>query len=405
MPRQTKVLYAFFALVSALLFFSEPQATEVTPDSRCSEQALDSVLDGGMLILPESCFIITTETKIIRGDVVIHGEGYGVYISGGLHHQVFKVVEGASLRLENLIIADGKTMNQRGGAGIYNAGQLTLVDTRVTYNQVHQTQGAGVVNAEDSILIMRDSQIHHNTSFGGNGAGLANLGYAVLVDSRIYHNTVEVVQLEDGRTLGMAGGLFNLGVIWITNSQINNNSAPSGGGLVNAGEIILTLSQVRGNQARSTVGCTGSAAGIYNTILGTIVISESAITHNHAGSLGGAVLNQGVTQIVDSQIAHNKSCVFGAGIVSQSAPEFMMQNSIIIQNETTHDFGISREGFIDLSWEQEPPGMINLQNNFWGSDDGPGGMGPGYGDAIHGNYITVEMFTPWLQRPPEWARR
>ena len=410
MPRQTKVLYAFFAVVSALLFFSEPQTTEVTPDSRCSEGALDAVLDGGLLILPESCFIITSDTKVITGDVVIYGEGFGVNISGAGQHRVFEVLPNASLRLENIFVRRGFVTDRKGGAGIYNAGQLSLIDTNISQNRADQSRGAGVVNATDALLIMRNSQIHHNVAFGGLGAGLVNQGYAAIMDSGLFHNTVETIECDQERQWGFAGGLFNDGVMWISDSRIDDNSAGTNGGIMNNGELILTHSRVTGNHTRNTVGCSGDNAGILNSQFGTMVISNSTISHNQSGKFAGGIANVGSMQVIDSRITHNTAYSGGAGIINvliDSENELIVENSIISNNRVTYGSVGYREGLLVLNFAEVQPTAFNLQHNYWGSDDGPGGMGPGYGDGIAGwdFEFNPEVFTPWLRQVPDWARR
>ena len=43
--------------------------------------------------------------------------------------------------------------------------------------------------------------------------------------------------------------------------------------------------------------------------------------------------------------------------------------------------------------------VVNVTENWWGSDDGPSGDGPGSGDSVYSVYNAEIYFEPWLKKP------
>jgi hypothetical protein len=103
-----------------------------------------------------------------------------------------------------------------------------------------------------------------------------------LTDSTVSGNTAEFVT-------GAGGGIFNIGMLMITNSTISDNSASlSGGGIANSefecceqATLTLTNSTVSGNFAGETGG------GILNR--GTLTFANSTISRNTSGDRGSAI--------------------------------------------------------------------------------------------------------------------
>jgi hypothetical protein len=377
------------------------------PPTGCSEAALDSILDGGLLVLPADCVILTDSTKVITGNVTIEAHGDSAYIGaryGAEAHRVFEVSQNDSLRLENIMIADGQVIDNgndlvAGGAGILNYGTLELVNVRLDYNRTRRGIGAGIYNAETGITQIENSEIAFNSSLGAPGAGIVNLGQMTILGSTVHHNLASEVDSDE--MAGFAAGIWNRGEITIRNTNIDNNTASWEVGILNMGHLRMTHSHVSHNTATNPNRCSGGGAGITNAEDATAVIDNSTISYNFAGNYGGGILNWGEMIVHRSSITHNDACFVVGGIMNIRNADLTIENSIIAENTVGGD-GRFRMGLANLSTSDGATPIFVGQNNYWGSSDGPSGEGPGSGDGIYG--ADSISYTPWLVQPPDWAR-
>jgi hypothetical protein len=93
--------------------------------------AITSAGSGGRVLFTAACTITLTSTITLGENVRIDGNGHTVTISGGGSVPVFAVVEGATVTLNDLTIADG---NRAFGGGSYNNGTLTITNSTVSSN-------------------------------------------------------------------------------------------------------------------------------------------------------------------------------------------------------------------------------------------------------------------------------
>jgi hypothetical protein len=172
-----------------------------------------------------------------------------------------------------------------------------------------------------------------------DGGGILN-DHAVLTIQRC------VVQNSFGEN---AGGVYNDGsggssTLTILNSTVTGNFASAGGGIYNdadnSGTATLSLmnSTVKSNTAAFNGFPTGGGAGggIYNSN-GTVMISNSVVTNNHAGvpdpyalGDGGGILNEGMLTITNSTISGNQAYSSGGGM--ESAGSLTITSSTVSGN-------------------------------------------------------------------------
>ncbi len=162
-----------------------------------------------------------------------------VTVSGNKTYQVFTVPSGVTATISNLTIANGSTPTQSVvGAGIYNAGTLTLNSSTLTGNSAY-VSGSGIYNS--GTIYVNDSTITNNsTKSGGNGPAMENAGTATFTNTTIAGNS---------GSSGNAATLYNYsGTMTITNSTIASNTATVGGGIViNTGTVLANNSIIEGN--------------------------------------------------------------------------------------------------------------------------------------------------------------
>ena len=91
------------------------------------------------------------------------------------------------------------------------------------------------------------------------------------------------------------GGIYNTGILTLTNCVISGNAALNGGGIYNTGILTLTNCAVSGNAA-------SDGGGIYNT--GALTLTGCTISGNTASD-GGGIDNSGMLTLYNSIVALN----------------------------------------------------------------------------------------------------
>lgn len=154
------------------------------------------------------------------------------------------------------------------------------------------------------------------------------------VPFRIFHVaqdgtlTLEKLVLRGGDVPNDAGGgLFNRGVVTLTDSTVVGNRAQAAGGLFNHGTMTIINSTVAGNSGLERVG------GLLNR--GRLTLRTSTVADNAARRYGG-LTNAGAMTITNSTIARNVA-QGGAGGLANRSPEhaLTLQNTLLANNMAT----------------------------------------------------------------------
>ena len=239
-------------------------ATPITFDAALSRGTI--VLDGAPIWLDGDVQIDASTA----GEIVVDADGHG---------RVFMMAAGASVELVSLHITGGSAL---AGGGIYNSGELTIVDSTVSANSV-----AGVYYGDDP-----------------TGAGVFNVGTLTVINSTFSENSAE----------GRGGGIYTRdGTLTVIDSTFSGNSTEDRGGAIYTGSGTLTVidSTFDGNSAE------GDGGAIY-TRDGTLVVSGSTFSEN-AGPFGGAIYSyRSTSTISDSIFTRNSASSGGAILVSHS---------------------------------------------------------------------------------------
>ena len=165
------------------------------------------------------------------------------------------------------------------------------------------------------------------------GGAIGNLGTLTLANSTVTDS------FATGQSTGGGGGIYNAGVLAVTDSEIAGNSSESNGGGV-SNDYGATLSLLRTTvQGNSGDGYYSYGGGIYND--GTLFISKSVISDNTAAgdwSRGGGISNTtGAATVVDSVISKNSSESCGGGISNDGS--LTVTNSTLWGNSAAGDGG------------------------------------------------------------------
>lgn len=226
----------------------------------------------------------------LTGNSTLLAHGGGIFSGGGFSTELGVV------HIISTTIEDNSSTYGSGG-GIYNDGGLLNVSgSTIIGNSAQIISGTasagGIANLGGTTNIL-NSAILDNESDGQAG-GISNFfSFAVM---NIANSTI-----SGNRTDGSGGGIRNIGMLYLTNVTITNNTADldaqfggSGGGIRNQGILHLKGSIIFGNTDNLTVGDATDAIqrpDIYDT---TTLVSEG---YNMLGVITGTTtITNGVNE-------------------------------------------------------------------------------------------------------------
>ena len=121
----------------------------------------------------------------------------------------------------------------------------------------------------------------------------------------------------------------------------------------------------------------------YGTTWGIVIVDASAIIRNNkiSGNQGGGIWTLWITAVTPPILIENNEITGNAGQGIYTAGYVIAHYNNIFGN----GYGISNYGSLS----------IDATLNWWGHASGPGGVGPGSGDAVSTNIL----YDPWLLEP------
>jgi hypothetical protein len=231
----------------------------------------------------------------------------------------------------------------------------------------------GIYN--QGILSISNSIIKDNSGYFGGG--IYNTGNLTVKDTTITNN------------LGYLGaGIYNEGTFTVSSSSINKNYAFSngtGGGIYNNSSGVVTVD----NTIISENGGGTDGGGIYNNSSGILSVNNSTISDNEAFYNGGGVYNSGVLTVVNSTINANRTTTnYGGGGIYNSG-EAIVNNSTISGNESEIGGGIYNESTITV---KNSTITLNTAYNYYGGSSAGGIHNSNSGNATIENSIVAGNF-------------
>jgi parallel beta-helix repeat protein len=197
---------------------------------------------GGDTILLPACTITLASPVTIAVSLTLSGEGAArTAVSGGGVTQVLVVNDGTVVTISGVTIRDGMGGF---GAGIFNSGTLTLLNSAVSQNRA-----SGAVRNSGTLTLL-NSTVSGNTSSLDYG-GFFNFGTLTLLNSTVSGNTAS----------GSAGGIYNVnvGTVTLLNTTVSGNTAGAGGGVYNNGGVVALKNTIVANNSAAMGGdCFGA---------------------------------------------------------------------------------------------------------------------------------------------------
>ena len=191
------------------------------------------------------------------------------------------------------------------------AGQTIVLSSEISLDKNLTIDGT---NLDPQIEVSGDSTVR---------VFAVSSGVSVLLDS---------IQIRNGSTAGVGGGIFNEGTLTVSSCTISGNSAQFGAGIFNDGDLSVQTSTFVANNASSYGG------GIYNSVAtgATIMVVNSTFNGN-SGTFGGGIYNAvGATAtVINSTFSTNNVTVTGGGIQNEGTLNLL--NSILAYTSAGDD--------------------------------------------------------------------
>jgi hypothetical protein len=342
------VIFLIGMLPAQPVVASCPVSVEVTNIANDGDgslrQALGTVCTGGVITFYStlSGLTITLDPGVqltLERNVTIDASALAdrVAIDADIMGRVLWVNSGVTATLNHLMIAHGNPAGD--GGGIYNQGNLTVINT-VLYNNLSGNFGGGIYNT--GTLAVIDSRLDSNsaTKFGG---GIFNYGGSVTVTNSI----VEESGAGDG-----GGGMYNAasGTLTVINSTLSQNTAGSGGGIRSE---FGTVTTVTGSMLimNNTTDPLGSGGGLFNSPGGTMTVANSTLAGNTANQWGGGIINYGTLTLKNSTLSGNSAHENAQGGLTnmESGARLHLFNTIIANSASGWDCGNENGGVISTN--------------------------------------------------------
>ena len=194
--------------------------------------------------------------------------GGGVYSSGTFH------MSGGEIS-GNIALDSGV-----GGGGVAQSGSFTVSGTSQIVNNIAH-EGGGVYNSTE--MIVNGGEINENTAYGSGGGVYNTRGGNLSVDGGLIDNN------STGSWAG--GGVFNAGILTVSDGSISNNTARTEGGAIYSYDTLIISGGHISNNNSGVKGFAGICAqnGTF-TLSGNPVIEDN----KHNGSEEDICLYPGV---------------------------------------------------------------------------------------------------------------
>jgi len=231
---------------------------------------------------------------------------------------------GFSLRL----IGSGTKTTIIDGGGLNAVVTISTTTAHVTLSGVTIQHGAPGIFNSGSLMAIRSAVIGNTAASGPNsyGGGIWNFGILTISNSTVASNSA----ICPTCVAAWGGGIDNRGTATINNSTISGNKASAGcttgefgcvaqgGGIHNKGTLTISSSTISGNMVslpncQSRCGLGGG--GIFN-LDATTTIQNSIVANNSLGNCGGLMTSNGYN------LSSDGSCIFnGPGDLNNTDPK------------------------------------------------------------------------------------
>ena len=229
-------------------------------------------------------------------------------------------------------LADSGTGSLRAALAAANSGDTIVFSSGLT----------GTITLASALTINQNVTIQGPGASNLTISGANQVGVFV-VSSAVTNGIISGLTIANGNTEGgPGGGISNNGVLTVTNSSFNDNSAGgnAGGAISNSGTFVVSGSSFTGNSSSS--GDTGVGGAINNS--GVLTVEDSTFSANSSNN-GGAICNEGGTATIrNSTFSANSSGSAGGGAIFGFAGAVTATNNILVGNSGQIGAGVANAG-------------------------------------------------------------
>lgn len=277
----------------------------------CTEAAFDAALatavsGGGTITFncgAAEATIPFSLSKIVNlGNVTINGADR-IILNANNNDRHFFVGGGVTFRLQNITLRDGNSLVS--GGAIEASGATIILENVRLFNNYSSVAG-GAIYCYDSTLTISNSLLENNAS--DTAGAIYNDGCAMTISGSTLRGNGAL------DTFGRGGAIENQppGALTLTDTLLENNTAPDGGGLYNASGATAWLTAV--TLVENTAGYGG---GVENS--GTLTVTHSLFDGNNTTGSGGGLWNLGGTAVIETSTFTDNFAYEGGGVNSYGA--------------------------------------------------------------------------------------
>lgn len=312
-----------------------------TPGS-CTEAAFDQQLkavqeaavDVGTYTITFDCGAEVTipfsSEKVITADEIVIDGGAALTLSGGDQTRLFRVKGTGRLHLVELVLTDGYSGDDYGGAVYVEENGVFVMDKGVIRNSKTNGKAGGAIIDFKGHVSLFDSRIEYNSADYG---ALNSTGSLTVVRSILYDNEATI-----GGAAISAGG-----AVTIDQSILRYNDAPTAGAvyLTPTADVFIKDSLFDTNNATAADPAQAQGGAILS-FANALLIQDSVFYGNGAGSGGAIFANQAAPQvtITGSDFSSNSAAKAGGAIFIADSSNLDVRDTRFDHNRAENGGGI-----------------------------------------------------------------
>jgi hypothetical protein len=335
-PVPIKIFNFSCILVIFLLIFS----------TGCNVTTTATPIAGHWYVSPDGddnnqCHTALAPCKTIAAALDKASEGDTIYLAEGTYPEALSVTKSVTITGE-LAASDAIIDGTGKGKSVVNVNcfacfiHVTFAHLIIQNGKANTGGGMTIVNAE--VLLQSVIVRNNEATQAGGGVNILNGATLKIVNSSIEDNEAKGITEYSG-----GAGIYNLGILFMTNVSVEGNSAHDlGGGLNNQGAADLTTVTFTGNE---THGGTGGG-GIYNAgtlSMNSCVFQDNLTDENNIGD-GGAILNAGTAVINGLEAYSNTAGGFGGAVANEKTGVLTLNDATLSGNSADMGGGIVNDG-------------------------------------------------------------